>query len=137
MHYVTETELDRRTPNTDELDAIIAGLADYHPALSTATSGNLTITLTIPADTLRQAATTTLAVVGADYGAPLTLSVQPEEVRDARLGWVPIPDLVGATEAAQILGLSRQRIQQLVTAGKLPATRIGRELAIPRAALNR
>ena len=39
------------------------------------------------------------------------------------------------SEAAEVLGVSRQRVVQLIDAGRLPAERLGRSWAIPQAAL--
>ena len=41
------------------------------------------------------------------------------------------------TEAAQLLGLSRNRTYEAISAGEVPALRIGRRVLVPRAALER
>jgi excisionase family DNA binding protein len=43
--------------------------------------------------------------------------------------------LVSTTEAAELLGVSRQRVLQLVTSGQLPATKVGDTWVLPRAAV--
>jgi excisionase family DNA binding protein len=40
-------------------------------------------------------------------------------------------------EAAQLLGLSRNRTYEAIAAGEVPALRIGRRVLVPRAALER
>lgn len=50
-------------------------------------------------------------------------------------GWEPTPELVSVAEAAELLGISRQRVLQKINAHQLPATRVGRDYAIPRTAL--
>jgi excisionase family DNA binding protein len=42
----------------------------------------------------------------------------------------PDSDLVGTTKAAELLGVSRNRVRQLVASGQLPAERIGRTFVI-------
>jgi excisionase family DNA binding protein len=39
-------------------------------------------------------------------------------------------DLVGTTKAAKLLGVSQNRVRQLVASGQLPAERIGRTFVI-------
>lgn len=41
-------------------------------------------------------------------------------------------DLVGTTKAAELLGVSENRIRQLINSGQLPAERIGRTFVIRR-----
>jgi excisionase family DNA binding protein len=41
-------------------------------------------------------------------------------------------DLIGTSEAAELLGVSPGRIRQLVQSGQLPAERVGRTLVIRR-----
>ena len=43
--------------------------------------------------------------------------------------------VVGVTEAAELLGISRRLAYELARAGGLPALRVGRRLVVPRAAL--
>ena len=53
---------------------------------------------------------------------------------DRRADDVDRPDLVGATEAAEIIGISRQRVQQMADTGALPARKVGgKSLVFPRA----
>jgi excisionase family DNA binding protein len=46
-------------------------------------------------------------------------------------------DLVGTTEAARMLGVSRQRVSQLLLSGQLEGRRIGYGWMIPRASILR
>lgn len=43
--------------------------------------------------------------------------------------------LLSTTQAAEVLGVSRQRVLQLVSSGQLEATKVGDTWAIPRAAV--
>lgn len=132
-HYVVELELDTRPPAA-ALDAILDHLADWHASAGAVQSGNLGITLTLPADGLRQAVATALALVE-PIAPSLTVRALPERIRDERQGWEAVDDTISALEAAEILGVSRQRVQQMVAEGKLPRRRVGRGYVFPRAAV--
>jgi excisionase family DNA binding protein len=41
-------------------------------------------------------------------------------------------DLIGTSEAAEMLGVSQNRIRQLIASGQLPAERVGRSFVIRR-----
>ena len=134
-HYVVTVELDRRTPKEDhELDTIMEAVAPLHGALSTGDAGGLTISVTVPGEDLRQAVTIGLAAT-AEHGTPVGLTALPERVRDARDGWPAVPELVGATAAADMLKVSRQQVWNLIEGGSLPGQRVGRDWVIPAAAV--
>lgn len=134
-HYVVTVELDRRTPKEDhELDTIMEAVAPLHGALSTGDAGGLTISVTVPGEDLRQAVTIGLAAA-AEHGTPVGLTALPERVRDARDGWPAVPELVGATAAAEMLKVSRQQVWNLIEGGSLPGQRVGRDWVIPAAAV--
>jgi excisionase family DNA binding protein len=132
-HYVVELELDTK-PTAAAAEAALVAVEDFHPSASTSAAGLLEVTITLPAEGLRQAVAAALALVAPIAGV-VRVQALPEAVRDAREGWDVLDDLVSAPEAAEILGVSRQRILQLIGEGKLPGRRIGREYAIPRAAV--
>lgn len=132
MQYQVDAELSGK-PLTDteaghaleQLPGLSAVIADTH--------GHPDVLLTIGADDVVQAATLGVAVIERATTRTVTaLQVVPTEVWDARQGFVPIPELIGATEAAALLGVSRQRIAQLVDEGKLPARRAGNALVFAR-----
>lgn len=132
-HYAVDLELDTK-PTEALVGRALDLLETYHPAASESPAGLLEVTVTVPADDLRQAVTTALAVA-APIGRVLVVTAQPEEVRDGRQGWDVVDELVGASEAAEILGVSRQRVLQMVGEGKLPNRKVGREYALPRQAV--
>ena len=115
---------------------LVDALSGYHPAAGASQRGRLEVTVSLPAETLRQACTTALAVVEAAAGVQaLTVEVMPTAEHDERLGIEALPEVVGVTEAAAILGVSRQRVLQLVEAGTLPHQRAGNAVVISRAAV--
>lgn len=109
----------------------VDALADYSPAVSSTTRGATEVVVTVPATTLRQAASTGWALFAE---APVsTFTVMPTAEFDRRADDVDLPELVGATEAAQMLGVTRQRVQQMAAIGALPSVRVGKALVFPRA----
>jgi excisionase family DNA binding protein len=140
-HYNAIIELDQGASDqaAEHLIDTLAGHG-YSPAASTSAYGRLELVLTVPADTLRQAAATSLAIAESAAGvAAITLQVLPTEEFDRRNGLEPVPELVSVAEAAQVMGVSRQRVLQMVDEGKLPHHRIGekRTVVIARAAVER
>ncbi len=119
---LTEAEADHALEQLPGLSAVIADSHGYPDVL-----------LTIGADDVIQATTLGVAVIERATARTVTaVHVMPTETWDARQGFVPIPELIGATEAATLLGVSRQRIAQLVDEGKLPARRAGNALVFAR-----
>ncbi|GAB3988947.1 helix-turn-helix domain-containing protein [Nocardioides marmoraquaticus] len=124
-----------------DVDHLMDSLAEYHPAVGSSPRGWLEITITLPAASVAQAATTALAVVTeavrgfAISAEPLVAAVMTTEEFDARAGMQPLPELVSSAEAAELLGVSRQRVNQLVEAGQLQGEHVGRALVLPRAAV--
>lgn len=82
--------------------------------------GRVGATISVTAGTLRQAVAAALATVeqaGRDVGvpvAPLQVEVLDESTFHGRLEVPQIPELVGAKEAAEILGVTQQRVSQLI-----------------------
>lgn len=134
--YNATIEIDLHDPGLDVLDHAVEQLADYHPAISISPRGYAEATITLPADSIRQATVTALAVVaGAFAEEPVACTVMTTDEFDARQAFVPMPDLVSVAEAAELLGISRQRVLQKIVAHQLPAIRVGRDYAIPRLAV--
>lgn len=112
------------TKNTDEayVDELMDQLAAYHVAIGTSPRGWVEARISVPAESLAQACATAAAVVETAAGAAAIASeVMTEDEFAAREGFTVEPELVSATQAAEILGVSRQRVAQLGAAGKLQA----------------
>lgn len=126
-HYTAEVEVSRRgNPTPDEVDQAMDTLAGYAPSISVTPRGYRAARITFPADTIAQAATTALAVTTAAIGGDVVrLELMTEEEADAREGTATLPELVGVTEAADILDVSPQRVRQMIDEGKLAAHRVG------------
>jgi excisionase family DNA binding protein len=138
MHFNVTLEVNNRVkPNVASFEPIVEALKEYGAAVGLSPYSRLEVTLSVPADSLTQAATTAIALVEAQTNGRkvLAIEVMPTDEFDRRLGMQPIPELVSVTEAAEILEITRQRVLQLVEAGQLPAERVGNAVVIPRLAV--
>lgn len=121
---------------SDDVDRIHDDLDGFHVALGMSARGWRSATLTTTGENLRQAIASAVALVEAALGGTAIVceAVTVEEF-DIRQGWRPVPDLVSVAEAADILGVSRQRVLQRIQAHTLPATQVGKTYVLPRAAV--
>ncbi len=117
-------------------EAILDHFANYHPAVARTETGRAELILTLPAETVAQAATTGLALLKATGHRPLRLEVLTTDDYDRRAGTTPLPDLVSVPEAADLLDISRQAVLQRIAAGTLPARQVGKQWVIARSALD-
>lgn len=121
-------------PTSKRADAWITALAPYSPAIGRAPRGNAELVITVPAKSLEQAATTALALLLRAAGDLERFEVITTAEFDRRTDDVAVPDLVGATEAAELIGITRQRVQQMASTGALPSAKVGgKSLVFPRA----
>lgn len=129
--YSAHVEVDHR--DDYDVDHVMEQLEQYHAAIGRSPRGYSDAQISLPAESLAQACVTAAAVVSAAYGgAPaIACEVMTEKEFDARQGHAPVPELVGVTEAAAILGVSRQAVLQQITTGTLPGEKVGRGWAIP------
>lgn len=135
MHFVVLIETTERIHTDTDIDQVMDTLADFSVAIGDADAAGSEITVTVPADDLEQAVRLALSLVR-PLATPLAVDALPEEVRDAREGWTPVPDLVDVAGAAQILSMTPQWVRQLIDAGTLPATTAGtRATVLPRSAV--
>lgn len=117
-------------------EAGTAVLAEYQSEIAAAGAGRVVVTLTLPAQSLAQACTTALAVVQLAAGRPgVSVEVMAEDDAEARAGVPPIPPLVSVSEAAEMLGVSRQAVLQSIDRGTLQAERVGSTWALARVAI--
>lgn len=134
-HYTADVEVASRGDLTEaQTDMAMDYLADYAPAIGVTPRGHQTARITLPADSIGQAARTAALLV--EHGLASTvirIDVMPEAEADARIGEVPVPDLVSTPEAAALLGVTQQRVRQMIDEGKLAAHRVGeRAIALVR-----
>ena len=136
------TDSNIRAETTVPLDekhtaAVLDALAAYHPAIGRSAFGRAEVIITLPAETVAQAAATATAVIAAAIAPAELLGIDIATTADfdRRVGLEPLPELVSVTEAAAELGVTRQAVLQRIESGSLPATRIGTAWAIPQSAL--
>lgn len=104
-----------RTPDAELARAVGGSAVLASPAYWSAT-------LTIDANTLRQAIARALELVeGATGERAAGVEVLPAHVYDARAMHPSLPELVGYAEIADIFGVTRQRARQLVDLPGFPA----------------
>lgn len=135
-HYAVNIEYTTRQESLRDpvsaLEDLIEALADYSPSAGFSPRGWLSVRLTFPASSVEQAANTARAIAAeaiaaVDAAATIVrIEAMTEAELDAREGFVHVPDLVGLPEAAELLGVSAQRVRQMVDEGKFTtARRIG------------
>jgi excisionase family DNA binding protein len=139
-NYTATVEVARKVDpyavEVDAFDDIMDALSGFHAAVSVSPRGWLTATVTLPADSLAQATTTAAALVErAADAAALAAQVMTTREHDARQGWEPVPELLSVSEAADKLGVSRQAVLDRIKRHTLPASKIGRDYAIPAGAV--
>lgn len=133
-YNATITLAERLDQLTDErTDAIIDALADHHPAITRSAAGDAMVTITIPADSLRQAIATAQALLAELQ--PIGLEVLPTDVWDRLVDLIPTLELLSVTEAAERLGVTRQAVLQRIESGSLQAKLVGRTWIVPASTL--
>lgn len=135
--YFITIEVDDNKPlEAADVDRITDELEAFSPALGNSTRGFRSATISVTGQSLRQALASAIAVVEAAFDASAIVSEAMTEAEfDIRQGWVQTPDLVSVSQAAELLGVSRQRVLQRIQEKTLPATQVGRDYVIPRSAV--
>ncbi|MFI5814863.1 hypothetical protein ACIA7S_28390 [Streptomyces sp. NPDC051643] len=113
-------ELRDYETSDDSLDAMHERLAAYHASVGIAPNGHVSVQMTVDASTARQAFDTAVKAVtqaARDADASTTVlgvELMTEDEFDRRLTQTPLPALAGLSEVGEILGVTRQRVSQLV-----------------------
>lgn len=137
-NYTATVEVAKRgNMPAAEVDATMDRLANNTVSLSVSPRGYRTVVITLPAADIAQAATSAALVAaygfGVDVDRVIHVDVMSEAEADLREGSLEVPDLIGAAEAAQLLGVSPQRVRQMIDEGKISAHRVGeRSFALAR-----
>lgn len=118
-------------------DTVMSRLASFSAGLGQSERGWASATITLPAESLDQAAQMATVLVASAFGADaIACEVMSEQERDARQGWSSTPsELVSVTEAAELLGMSRQGVLDGIRHKRIQAVKVGREWTINRASL--
>lgn len=139
MTWNAEIELDIRltTRNAEKLAGEwLPALADYHAVIASGRTGNASVLITLPAESLRQATMTAIAVVQEATGRTATAAqVMTTEAFDAiddaqaeagASGVETIPELMSVPAAAEILGMTRQGLLDRVQQERIPGVQVGK-----------
>lgn len=125
MEYNIRLEY-RLEPIEERGEELIDALESFHPAAGNAGNGNLDVWITIEAANVRQAIDVGLALAASASSAELVaFEALPTADFDRREGLTPMPALISADEAGQMLGISRQAVSKKFAKGDLPGYRVG------------
>src|SRR6476620_11904273 len=117
-HYTARIELETRDDLPGES---LAALDGYRPVVARSALGWVEVTITLPADDLRQAVTTALAVTECAMAqSVLALEVMPDAQFQRRRGTEPVPDLVSVAEVANWSGFPVNAFFRLSTEERCP-----------------
>ncbi|WP_137725652.1 helix-turn-helix domain-containing protein [Prescottella subtropica] len=122
--YNIVAELDAEFTE-DTADALLEPIADHSGAAGRSELGRTEVVFTIPADSIRQATTTALAILDTYPWPLLSLRVLTTDDFDRLVDALDVPPLLSVAEAADALGVSRQGVLKAIRAHTLPATRVG------------
>ena len=130
-------EVDTKDLDEERVDELMGALAAYHPAVSASPRGWLEVRISLPAENLVQACVTACSVVETFAGAAaIAAEVMTEDEFNAREGFTSEPEVIGAREAAQILGgVSTERVRQLAAANRIQSTTVSGRRAYVRSSV--
>lgn len=120
--------------STLALEDVVDVLAEHAAAASPLGAGRVEVVITVPADSLRQAAVTSLALLE-QAGQVESVELVPTDLFDARQGLTSVPELLSVTQVAEYLGVSRQAVLQRLEHGSLTGRKVGSAWAVPAAAV--
>lgn len=134
--YSAIVEVDGKVDDVD-VDDLMDQLEPHHGTVGQSDRGYPFALITLPANSLQQASAAAATIVSTAFGLEaIAIVAMTTEEFDRREDWVDVPDLVGVTEAAEILGVSRQRIQERISDGSIQATKVGNGWAIVKSTLH-
>lgn len=120
--YNVTVELPIRKLDGTSAEQLLEQFEDFHPAVSTSPLGWAEVTITVVAESMRQAIATALAVAGdvVSVTAMTTAEFDRRPVAAERM-----PELESVSERAQRLGITRQAVLQQLESGKLAGRKVG------------
>lgn len=133
MIWNVTLELGESPVAEERADALMEALVDYHPAVGVGYRGSPSVTISLPAENLRQALSTAIVLIESAAGSPATYAeAMPTSDFDEREGFLSIPGLLSASAAGEYLGVSRVRVNQMIDEGRFPtAQKVGNGYVIP------
>lgn len=104
----------------------MSALAAYAPTVGHSEHKLAEITITLEAAVMEAASAEGLAVMNKALGPLRSFEVMSADEYARRAEMMADVDYVGTVDAANLLGVTRQRMQQLAALGAVPAIRIGK-----------
>lgn len=136
MQYNAIGEVDI-APTPARAAKMLDALAEYHPVVGATADGRTEVIITIDTNHLAAAGHHALYVMQDALGQLRSFTIMSTEEFDRRTDSIDADDeMMSTAQAAETLGVSRQRIVQLIEASRLAGVRkVGRGYAIPWKAL--
>lgn len=130
MKFVAVMEVARRGEMTgDEVDQVLHRLPGQDVLLMVSQRGYRAAKIVLEAENIAAAATHALLAAqhgfGLGWDSVVSIDLMSEAEAELREGSAVVPDLVGASEAARLLGCSPQAVRQMIEDGRLAAYRVG------------
>ena len=104
--------------------------ADHHGVAVVHPLGYVQAIITLPAETVRQAAATAAALAAQIEREVLGIDVMRTDVFDAASGLQPVPEWASVTEVAERLGVSRQAVLERLNRGTLAGHKQGKQWVV-------
>jgi hypothetical protein len=118
--------LEYQMPPTEESgDLLVDTFKTFHPSAGPVGNGNIDVWLTVNGVDAYYVVQIATALAGKVQRPLIALEVLPTADFDRREGLTPVPELIGADDAGEILGISRQAVLKRYATGNLPGHRIG------------
>lgn len=116
---------------------LVAALGDRLVAISRFPGGGLRLVLALPAGSLAEAVATVLSHLFRipQLPDPRSVEVLSREEVLRRASLVAVEELVSVSEAASLLGITRQAVLRRIVTGSLTARKVGSTYTIARSAL--
>lgn len=135
-HFTVAVELEERAPSEQRVRSLLAGLRLLQPTIGTSPRGWLEVKLTVPGDSLAQAAFLATAAVGHVTGRPPS-TVAERLPAAANPDGTILPNMMSVAEAAWHLGVPEEAVIKIIENHTLPAFKVDGLYAVPRSAVER
>jgi hypothetical protein len=112
-------------PNEESGDILVDTFKTFHPAAGPVGNGNIDVWLTVNGVDAYDVSQIATGLASKVQRPLIALEVLPTADFDRREGLTPVPELIGADDAADLLGISRQAVLKRYNTGALPGHRVG------------
>jgi excisionase family DNA binding protein len=133
--YNVTVELDTDADEDTLADLLFPLLDEYSGAYHSAVDGRPAVTLTIHQASVDQAIAEVLSSIHAVSLTPWAVEALPTSEFDRRTGLVDVPLMLSVPQAAARLGISEQRVRQLLSGEKLIGEKVGRDWLVSAASV--